>query len=66
MRYQTKCKLLTFSDKVKTVGVDNPVIGTMCNNEQQVPTYSKGKIQLFVFNFDDTNFPVYLLSSVKQ
>jgi len=34
-----KEKPLTFSDKVKTVGVNNPVLGSMCNDAQQVPTY---------------------------
>lgn len=51
---------------VKTVGVNTRIIGSMCNDEQQVCTYWKGKSNSFILNFDIVDFPVYLLSSFKQ
>lgn len=35
----TNEKLLTFCEKVKAVGVNNLVLGSLCKDEQQVPTY---------------------------
>lgn len=56
----------TFCDTVKSVGGNNPVVGSMCSEEQQVPTACQGRGDCFVLTCDNGSVPACSLTSKQE